>query len=299
MVAQASDNRVIARLLKNMEEAVEGEPLSEAIDRYLLKRHRSHRRLRSHRISMVPRPRPHGRLSPSSLMGCRREAVFKFLGAEGQMKIDLDLEMIFEDGNWRHHKWQALFLDMQKVLGRKNFRVVSFESDAILPGLYVAGSLDVHIVVKGVHYIIDIKGINDYGFKRVCIDQDAPMPKHIDQLVAYMKAKKVRRGIILYENKDKNQVKNFLVTYDKERWKEVVKWCDSVITAMEDQRLPPKHHDCNHGQFGYRKCIYARLCFGKRDSDEIRDLVYEGFRSVEYSWEEGFRVLREAEEANA
>jgi hypothetical protein len=293
------ETKVIARLLKNMAEATEGEPLSEAIEMYLLKRHRARRRLRSHTISMVPRPRPHGRLSPSSLGGCKREAAFKFLGVEGQVKIDPDLELIFEDGNWRHHKWQALFLDMQAVLGRKRFRVVSFESDAILPGLFVAGSLDVHIVVRGVHYIIDIKGINDFGFKRVCIDQDAPMPKHIDQLVAYMKAKKVRRGIILYENKDKNQVKNFLVQYSKEQWKEVVTWCDSVINYMENERLPPRHVDCNKGQFGYRKCIFARICYGKQSGDEIRDMIYEGFTSVEMAWDDGFRALEEANARNA
>jgi hypothetical protein len=281
-----------------MAEATEGEPLSEAIEMYLLKRHRSRRRLRSHRISLVPRPRPSGRLSPSSLVGCKREAVLKFLGVEGQLKIDPDLELIFEDGNWRHHKWQALFMDMQRVLGRKNFRVVSFESDAILPGLYVAGSLDVHIIVKGVAYIIDIKGINDFGFKRVCIDQDAPMPKHVDQLVAYMKAKKVKRGIILYENKDKNQIKNFLVLYDKEKWREVVEWCDSVISSMENERLPARHPDCNRGHFGYRKCMFAKLCYGKKSGDELRDMVYEGFEGVEAAWENGFKELEKANKAN-
>lgn len=294
----AQDNKVIARLLKNMAEATEGEPLSEAIDRYLVKRHTSRRRLRSHTITMVPRARPGGRLSPSSLGGCKREAVFRFAGVKGKKKIDPDLELIFEDGNWRHHKWQALFLDMQAVLGRKNFRVVSFESDAILPGLYVAGSLDVHIVVKGVHYIIDIKGINDYGFKRVCIDQDAPMPKHVDQLVAYMKAKKVPRGIVLYENKDKNHVKCFLVTYDKTKWREVVAWCDSVISAMENRRLPAKHEDCNKGQFGYRKCMYAKLCYGDATKEELTELVYGSFISVEAAWDDGFRRIAEAEAAS-
>lgn len=281
-----------------MAEATEGEPLSEAIDEYLLTRHRSKRRLRRHVITMVPRARPHGRLSPSSLGGCKREAVLKFLGVKGKIKLDPDLEMIFEDGNWRHHKWQALFLDMQRVLGRDRFRVVSFESDAILPDLFVAGSLDVHIIVNGKHYIIDIKGINDYGFKRVCVDQDAPMPKHVDQLTAYMKAKKVRRGIILYENKNNNHTKSFLVTYSKEQWKEVVTWADDVITALEQQRLPNKHPECNGGQFAYRKCIYAHLCFGTNaDPRALQRRIYRGFTSVEDAWEEGFRIIREAEEA--
>lgn len=292
----ASDSKVIARLLKNMAEATEGEPLSEAIDTYLLTRDRSRRRLRRHVITMVPRHRPHGRLSPSSLGGCKREAVLKFLGVKGKRRVDLDLELIFEDGNWRHHKWQAIFLDMQKVLGRNKFRVVSFESDAILPDLFVAGSLDVHIICDGKHYIIDIKGINDFGFKRVCIDTDAPMPKHVDQLTAYMKAKKVRRGIIMYENKDKNLLKSFLVMYDKKQWKQVTAWTDEVITALENERLPAKDHACNRGNFAYGRCQYAGLCYGKLDSNELRSMAYEGFVDVQTSWDEGMAALREAEE---
>jgi hypothetical protein len=113
-----NDTRIIGRLLDAMEasKGQEGEPLTEAIEMYLVKRPHARRRLRSHHISMVDRPRPHGRMSPSSLGGCKREAVFKFVGIKGRRKIDTDLELIFEDGNWRHHKWQALMLDMQKVL---------------------------------------------------------------------------------------------------------------------------------------------------------------------------------------
>lgn len=292
----ASDNRVIARMLKNMQEATEGEPLSEAIDNYLLKRDKSHRRLRRHVITMVPRHRPAGRFSPSSLGGCHREAVFKFLGVKGKRRLDPDLELIFEDGNWRHHKWQALFLDMQKVLGRKNFRVVSFESDAILPDLYTAGSLDVHLVIAGVHYIIDIKGINDFGFKRVCVDQVAPMPKHITQLTAYMKAKKIRRGIILYENKDKNHVKCFFVEYNKKDWRETVEWVETAVTALDNRRLPPKHPDCNRGQFAYRRCIFAGLCYGPMSHDELQKKSFKKFVSIDKSWEDGMQAIREAEE---
>lgn len=293
----ATDTAVISRLLRNMAEATEGEPLSEAIDDYLLTRHRAKRRLRRHVISMVPRHRPPGRLSPSSLGGCKREAVFKFLGVRGRVKLDPDLELIFEDGNWRHHKWQALFKDMQAVLGRDNFRVVSIESEAILPQMFVAGSLDVHIIVKGVHYIIDIKGINDYGFKRVCVDQDAPMPKHVDQLLAYMKAKKVRRGIILYENKNNNHTKSFLVMFDKKTWREVVTWAEEVVTALDNQRLPNKHPECNQGQFAYRKCIFAHLCYGVHaDPVALRRRIYRNFVSVEAAWDAGLAAIKQAEE---
>lgn len=161
-------NRVIGKLLDAMAaaEGQEGEPLTEAIETYLVKRPHAKRRLRRHVISMVDRPRPGGRLSPSSIGGCKRHAVLSFLGVQGQRKIDTDLEMIFEDGNWRHHKWQALMLDMERVLGKKHFRVVSFEGRAVYEGLFIAGHLDVHVIIRGVHYIIDIKGINSWASRR-------------------------------------------------------------------------------------------------------------------------------------
>lgn len=295
------DNRIIGRLLDAMDaaEGQEGEPLTEAIEMYLVKRPHSKRRLRRHVISMVDRPRPGGRLSPSSLGGCKRESVFKFVGMPGQRKIDADLELIFEDGNWRHHKWQALMLDMEKVLGRRHFRVVSFESAAVYEGLYIAGHLDVHVVIKGVHYIIDIKGINSWGFKRVALQERKPLPHHVDQVMGYMKAKKVKRGIILYDCKDNQDYRSFLFHYDKDVWKETVNWADSVITSMENRRLPPKHPECHNGQFKYNRCIYKYLCFGKKESHELEEMAYKDFVSVEAAWAEGFAAFEAAMEAAA
>lgn len=292
------DNRIIGKVLDAMAaaEGEEGEPLSEAIELYLIKRPHAKRRVRRHVISMVDRPRPGGRLSPSAIGGCKRQAVLSFTGVDGQKKIDTDLELIFEDGNWRHHKWQALMLDMQRVLGRKHFRVVSFESRAVYEGLYIAGHLDVHVIIKGVHYIIDIKGINSFGFKRVCIQDRKPMPHHIDQLIAYMKAKKVRRGIILYDCKDNQDYRSFLFTFDKQVWREVVEWCDSVISSMENRRLPAKHHDCHNGQFKYGRCAYKHLCFGKLESHEVEAIAYKNFKGVEHAWEAGFAAFKKAME---
>lgn len=292
-------NRVIGRLLDAMAaaEGQEGEPLTEAIETYLVKRPHAKRRLRRHVISMVDRPRPGGRLSPSAIGGCKRQAVLSFLGVPGRKKIDPELEMIFEDGNWRHHKWQALMLDMERVLGKKNFRVVSFEGRAVYEGLYIAGHLDVHVIIKGVHYIIDIKGINSWGFKRVCLQDRKPMEHHLFQLIGYMKAKKVRRGIILYDCKDNQDYRSFLFQFDKAIWKEVVAWCDSVITSLENQRLPGKHPDCHNGQFKYGRCIYKYLCFGKKESHQVERLAYKGFVDVEHAWAEGFAAFEAAMEA--
>lgn len=295
------DNRIIGKLLDAMAaaEGQEGEPLSEAIEMYLVKRAKSKRRVREHVISMVDRPRPGGRLSPSAIGGCKRQAALSFLGVQGKRNTDTELELIFEDGNWRHHKWQALMLDMQKVLGRKHFRVVSFEGRAVYEGLYIAGHLDVHVVIKGVHYIIDIKGINSFGFKRVCLQDRKPMDHHLDQLIAYMKAKNVRRGIILYDNKDNQQYKPFLFQFDKAIWREVVTWCESVVTSMENKRLPAKHPDCHNGQFKYGRCVYKHLCFGKLEAHQLEQIAYKGFVDVEQSWEAGFAAFEAAMEAAA
>jgi len=297
MPTARTSNAVIGRMLDAMSAEENQEPLTAAIERYLIKRSHSHRRLRKHRISMIDRPRPAGRISPSGIGGCKRQAVFKFTGVPLKIKLDSRLELIFEDGNWRHHKWQALFHDMQRVLGRRHFRVVSIEARSVYPDLFIAGHLDAHLVIEGEHYIIDIKGINSFGYKRVVLETQAPMEHHTEQLIAYMKAKKVKRGIILYDNKDNQQYKCFRFNYSEEVWAKVVEWCDSVITSLENERLPPKHPDCNAGVFKYEHCGWRYLCYGRKTNDFLRELAYNHFTSVEAAWEAGFAEFERALEA--
>jgi CRISPR/Cas system-associated exonuclease Cas4 (RecB family) len=281
-----TDKQILSRLIKNMNNR-EADPLRPVIDKYLLERDKpGANRVRSYKIDMKSRPRPGGRISPSSVGGCEREAVFKFVGARGRRRIDPDTELIFDDGNWRHHRWQATFRDMEAVLGKDVFEVVSIEGKARSRRLRTAGNFDAWVRIYGVDYIIDFKGANDAMHQRVSRD-DAPLEKHVMQLLLYMKAKGVARGIIMYDNKNNQLTKNFAVSFDDAEWMETVLWIGRVLRKIETQKLPAKPPSCSSGNFQYERCPYARLCYGDMNTQQITDMVFKNFTSIEDLWQRG------------
>jgi hypothetical protein len=287
----ASDAQVLKRLVERMKNS-ERDPLRPLVDEYIMIRDQAENRLDRHKISMTPRPRPPGRISPSAIGGCPRAAVFRFVGVRGRKGIDPDLELLFENGNWQHHKWQALFLDMEQVLGKDVFEVVSIEENVQYGKLYVAGALDLHVRIHGVDYIIDIKGINSRGFSWVQ-HQDEPKHDNVLQLLMYMRAKGVKRGIIWYDCKDNQLTKGFVVKFSAEEFREVREWCRGVLTALERRRLPQRPAECQSGTMLFEKCVFARLCYGKLDTVDLVDMTYDAFSSIDEQWELGNGVVEE------
>lgn len=286
---------ILARLVKNMKRR-DVEPLRPLIDAYILERDASPERYQNHQIDMRPRLRPGGRFSPSSICGCRRQAVFKFVGMQGRRGIDPDRELIFEDGNWRHHKWQAIFMDMMTVLGRDTFRVVSTEAVVEIPELFIAGNSDNELVYEGrQRRVLDIKGINDAGFTRV-YTEDEPIPEHVRQLTTYGKGSGRKRGTLLYDNKNNQLTKIFDIVFDTSVWFEVQEWTEDCIDDMRKEKLPLMHPECQAGNFLYQRCPYSDICYGPATDVRIRRRMYGEFPGVEEAWEAG-RIAIEAGDA--
>jgi hypothetical protein len=295
------DTRVLAHLIKHAQSEVE-DPLTPLIDDYFLCRELpkyQHLRIKKFEVDTGTRPRPPGRISPSSSGGCQRAAAYSFLGVKGRVSKDPDKEAIFEDGKWRHLKWDFIFLEMERFFPKK-FKVVSIEESVSIDGLYIAGSLDavVKIKVKGkwVTYVVDFKGANSFAFEDAYRNKK-PNPRYVLQVGTYMKAKKKMRGILLFESKDKNRYYCFSVTANPIMWAEIKMWARGVLESLEAQRLPEKDPDCNKGHFLYGRCIYRDLCFGKKGDKQVQREVFVGFPGVKKLWKEGNRIVREWEAA--
>jgi hypothetical protein len=285
-----NDAAILSRLVKNLKRR-DSDPLTPLIDEYLLKRSGAARRLERYEIPLVERARPGGRLSPSSLCGCERQAALRFLGVRGRRRLDPDTQLIFDDGNWRHHRWQSMFLDMEQVLGIERFQVLSIEEQVRIPGVYISGSLDITVLIDGDTWVIDFKGINDYGFTRVT-SMDEPIEEHVQQLTAYMRAKMCRRGMLIYDNKNNQQYRIYTVPFNRDVWNKVRSWCRRVLRDIENQRLPAKHPECHAGNFLYERCGYAQLCYGQKDTEEIRRLAYKDFDGIDAAWQAGLEAER-------
>lgn len=278
-----TDTAILSKLVKNLAERG-AEPLRPLIDAYLLERDASPTRVRDWKVDMKPRLRPGGRYSPSSLCGCERAAAFKFVGMPGRRRLDPDLELIFEDGIWRHHKYQAMLADMQAVLGKERIRVISYEAGIEVPELYIAGNSDELVRVDGRKRVIDYKGINDQGFEWL-FSHDEPRPEHVRQLIAYEKGHGVPRGSLFYENKNNQRTLIFTVEFDDALWYEVVEWIEENLDNINHERLPPMHPECVAGNMLWEKCVYSRHCYGHDTPVKIKRRMYKNFPGVDEAWE--------------
>lgn len=288
-MAKSEGERVLASLMKHMLKS-EADPLTPLLDRYYLERDASPDRLREYTVDMKERPRPAGRLSPSKLCACERQAAFSFLGMPGRTIVDPDQQGIFDDGHWRHHRWQATFLDMEKVLGKQTFKVISIEERVEYDPLCIAGNLDCVVCIDGYYWVVDFKGINSWGFEKVYKEHE-PHDAHVQQLIAYMRARKVRRGLLMYEHKDRNSIVIFVVKFSGKKWAEVEKWSERVLRQMDDEKLPPMSLACTAGTILYEKCPWGHLCYGPKTDEQIRKRMYRDFEGIDAAWDAGKKVI--------
>lgn len=292
------DKRILARMVKHIQ-TMPDDPFTPLYDEYLIRRlDRDAPRLATW-VDLRPRFRPGKRLSPSSIGGCKRAAVFQFAGIRGHRRVDPRSESIFETGDWYHHKWQSIFRDMELVLGSDRIKVGGIEEQATYPKLYIMGYLDlrVQLPVDGVMrwITVDVKSINDRGFRAVS-DAGEPLPSHKKQVTTYCRAAKTRYGAVLYENKDNSEHLFYLFEYDKSLWAEVRVWCQDVLGALGKKKLPQRHEDCQQGNFEYERCPHKKLCYGRLDRVQLRQMVYKDFPGVDALWKEGIED-EQAEEA--
>ena len=285
-----SDRKILARLVRHIQSAPE-DPFTPLIDEYMIKRARKGTKRSKVLVDLTPRHRPGKRLSPSVIGGCERAASFSFVGIRGAKKIDPKTELIFDNGDWVHRKFQAMFEDMERVLGRDRIRVLGIEERIMYPELYITGYLDIAVKIKvngkWVKVVIDIKSINARGFAQLEASHE-PVESHTRQVTTYGVARgKFDYLCVMYENKDTNELLPLMFKYDPIVWEQVKAWCERVLSALENEKLPPKHPNCREGNFDYEKCPHREICYGSMPKPAIRVWMYQDFPGIDAAWQAG------------
>lgn len=295
------NKKVMAAMVRHIKSS-SSDPFTHLLDEYLVKRTDRNSDRASLEVDLRPRYRPGRRLSPSSIGGCQRVAAFQYVGIRGAKKFSPRTELIFENGDWVHHKWQAIFQDMELVLNGK-LRVLGIEERVEYKKLKIAGSLDARIELemdgKTTMMVVDIKSINAFGFSQVAAKME-PKEEHVKQITTYSRAhpdrKKITHGAVLYENKNTQEILFLAFPIDKSVWYETVSWCKEVLASLDDKKIPKKHPECDNGQFGYGTCQYKSLCFGDMDRQQLLHHVYSDFNGTDAEWKSG---LRDEQEENS
>ena len=137
--------------------------------------------------------------------------------------------------NWMVHKEAPKIYGKEKKLGvlrpeqcecgsdRFEYIEVGFLDKEVLWGGHVDGIIDNEIAAKESGYkdavcepderfiVIDFKSINDFGYSKKL---ESPKSEHITQLQIYLYLSGLKFGKLLYENKNNQGVKEFLVPRD-------------------------------------------------------------------------------------
>src|SRR4030043_1593252 len=132
-----------------------------------------------------------------------RAFFFKFKNVP-RKEMEANILRLFDHGDHIHQ------LIMKPLLSTREIHVVAAEVN-IPPQELISGRADAIISDGKELYVLDIKSMNSMIFGKL----DEPKEENMDQLQLYLHYFKIPKGILLYVNKDNQQLKDFVVQYEK------------------------------------------------------------------------------------
>ncbi|MEK7658745.1 MAG: PD-(D/E)XK nuclease family protein [Patescibacteria group bacterium] len=172
---------------------------------------------------------------------CPRAVFFKFKNAPRE-PMDARILRIFEHGEHIHR-------NIFNVLYRLRIGVtteISIPSQEI-----ISGRADAILCINNENYVLDIKSMNSMIFRNL----NQPKEENIYQIQLYLHYFNIKKGILLYIDKDQQNIKEFVVDYDAELVKSLLDKFYSLKTKVEENIVPermqdyPKNWQCQYCQF--------------------------------------------------
>lgn len=199
--------------------------------------------------TIMTRP-PRVRINTFSASGagrCLRERQLAFMGIK-RMPNDEKSANIFANGDYVHLRYQ--------VAGLVGGWLEQAEVPAFLPEYQLSGTLD-GMLING--HGLEVKSINDRGFTEIATF--GPKHDHLFQTHSYMLAKQLDTFHIVYENKNTNQVKEFLIHRDEKLIDQIVRELEELNSATAAGVLLPMQPNCvlqTGSQYSW--CQYRKSC---------------------------------------
>ena len=201
-----------------------------------------------------------GAFHPSQLYQCPRAQVYGYYDAPSTREFNPQLQNIFNDGHFRHLRWQITLLEAGIL--------TDVEVPVFDPVRRIEGSMDG--VNSNENWMFELKGTSQ--FKQ--IQQKGAMPAHIKQIHAYLYASGIPEAIILYENKSSQEWLEISVQRDDSIIEEICDILDKLNNAIDTNTLPERYKDCeNKTGATYNACAYASICHRVNQPSEIHPII--------------------------
>jgi hypothetical protein len=200
-----------------------------------------------------------GSFSSSAAGSCLRRQIYAYLGiATGEVNGP-QLQQIFNDGTWRHLRWQATLLQAGII--------DSVEDMLDWPAMRSMGSMDGRGVVpddhphapwRGLEFGFELKGMNSFAFQPA---SRKPWPKdnHHQQIDRYFLSGGFDLFVVIYEDKNTQEWKEWVIEPDPDRM--AAQRAELVVlnSHVDQQTIPPQLVECakqlKTGEFS--KCPYG------------------------------------------
>jgi len=192
---------------------------------------------------------------------CPRAIFFKFKNAPRE-EIAAKVLRMFDHGDHVHQ------LIMKPLLSVREIHVVASEVN-IPPQEIISGRSDAILSDGKEMYVLDIKSMNSMIFRTL----KEPKEENVNQVQLYLHYFKIKKGILLYVNKDSLEIKEFIVEYDKKR-------SDSLLEALTnlkkqiDKNIVPERITDYPSSWQCRYCQFKDVC----DRAEGGTLDWEKFK---------------------
>lgn len=179
---------------------------------------------------------------------CPRQIFFKFKNLP-RAQMEPRILRIFERGEHMHR-------NIFNVLYRLKIGVateVSIPSQEM-----ISGRADAILSVNNENYVLDIKSMNSMIFRKLA----SPKEENVYQLQLYMHYFNVPKGILLYIDKDRQDIKEFIIDYNPGMASALLKNFEDLKIKIKSDIVPhvlsdhPRNWQCTYCQF---KDI-CRLC---------------------------------------
>ena len=172
---------------------------------------------------------------------CPRAVFFKFKNAPKE-EMEARILRMFDHGDYIHR----LILSTLFSLG-----IVRSSEINIPPQRVISGRADAILSWEDELYVLDIKSMNSFLFKNLV----QPKQENVCQLQLYLHFFGIKKGILLYVNKDTQELKEFIILYDKILATKLFKDLESLKTKIDSSTIPkrlsdyPKDKECQFCQF--------------------------------------------------
>lgn len=202
--------------------------------------------------------RSRGVFHPSELEGCARSLALDYIKAPmNSQELPARLHRIFENGHSVHDRLQGWLADLATQYRGDFF----FKPEVKIwsQKWEIDGHTDGWLHYMGHDYLIEIKSMNMNEFEKL----RKPKPEHTAQFNIYLGVMQLQKGFIIYENKNNQDWKEFIHTFDPEMWKEATDHIDYIRGEVKAKRLPPREETSS-----CRNCKFRAICVDKRLTDE-------------------------------